>query len=364
MRRLKQRASLVLIASSLALVSATATMTVCPSTAHAAAGVAPAVATPVQREQAQNRFQRGKEKLAKGDKEGALVEFNASLDIVSSPNTRLYVGRCLREMGKLVTAYVELGRTEIEAKELAVDDPRYAKTAQSAHDERAKLEPKLAFVEVTVSNATENTTLKVGGDEIRRGGWSEPIPVLPGNADVVVETPGRPPIARTLDVKAAEKKQVAIDAAEGGPFPTTSTSESGGGVSSSKEPSNAKSAMRAAAYVAGGAALVGLGMFAYFGLKSNGTYSDLEDTCGAGPCPPGNDARISEGKTQQTAANIGLVVFGVGAAAGVTLYVLSMPSKSSPSPNAPTTGSAKATASSGTTRVIASPSFVGLRGTF
>jgi hypothetical protein len=330
-----------------------------PLVAEASGGVAPAQATPVQREQAQSRFQRGKEKLAKGDKEGALTEFNASLDIVSSPNTRLYVARCLREMGKVVPAYVELGRTEIEAKELAVDDPRYAKTAQSAHEERAKLEPKLAFVEVTVSNAGDNTILKVGGDEVRRGGWSEPIPVLPGNAEVVVETPGRPPITRSVEIKAAERKTVAIDAAAGGGPITGSTSESGGGASTSSSPSSAKTTMRAAAYVAGGAALVGLGMFAYFGLRSNSTYSDLEDKCGPGPCPPGNDALISEGKTQQTAANIGLVVFVVGAAAGVTLWVLSTPKSSSSSPT-PTTGSARAASA----RITANPAFVGLRGTF
>ena len=126
-----------------------------------AAGVAPGQATAVQREQAQTRFARGKEKLAKGDHAGALVEFNASLDIVASPNTRLFVGRCLRESGRLVEAYVELGRTEIEAKELAKDDPRYEKAGQSAHEERAKLEPKLGFVEVEVAHADATTTLKV-----------------------------------------------------------------------------------------------------------------------------------------------------------------------------------------------------------
>lgn len=42
---------------------------------------------------------------------------NASLDIVASPNTRLYIGRCLRDMGRTVEAYVELGRAAVEAKE-------------------------------------------------------------------------------------------------------------------------------------------------------------------------------------------------------------------------------------------------------
>src|ERR1019366_4725480 len=52
-------------------------------------GVLPAAATAVQREQAQSRFVRGKDLMARQSYDAALVEFRASHDIVSSPNTRL-----------------------------------------------------------------------------------------------------------------------------------------------------------------------------------------------------------------------------------------------------------------------------------
>src|SRR4051794_15796306 len=74
-----------------------------------AAGVAPGKATPVQREQAQSRFIKGRDLYNAKKYDAALVELSASLDIVASPNTRLYVGRCLRDMGRLVAAYAELG---------------------------------------------------------------------------------------------------------------------------------------------------------------------------------------------------------------------------------------------------------------
>jgi hypothetical protein len=308
-----------------------------------AAGVAPAQATPVQREQAQSRFLRGKEKLAKGQHADALAEFSASLDIVASPNTRLYVGRCLRDMGRLVAAYVELGRTEVEAKELAREDPRYEKAAQSAHEERAKLEPKLAFINVDIAHGEPATTLKVGGDEIRPGGWSEPIPVLPGTAEVIVETPGRAPIQRSVQIASSERKSIAIDAAEGAPAAVVVVDPP------QDHPSPSAGPMRNMAYVAGGAAVVGLGMFAFFGLKANGTYSDLEKACNSGPCPPERDAQISEGRTQQTTANIGLAVFVIGAAATATLWVLSSPKSDRGSTNA---------------RIDVGPSFTGVRGAF
>src|ERR1700730_10725219 len=77
-------------------------------------GVTPATATPVQREQAQARFLRGKELMGKRRYEEALAELRASREIVASPNARLEVARCLLAMGNAVAAYAEFGRTAIE----------------------------------------------------------------------------------------------------------------------------------------------------------------------------------------------------------------------------------------------------------
>lgn len=336
--RLHLRSLPLLIAASLALASP----------AYAAA-VAPGQATPVQREQAQSRFLRGKDRYGKGKYEEALAEFQASLEIVASPNTRLYVARCHEKLGRLVAAYVEFGRTEVEAKELSRDDPRYTRAGESAHEEREALASKLGFAEITITNAEPSTTLKVAGDEIRRAGWTEPVPMMPGSTEIVVETPGRPPITRTVEVNAGEKKAVAIDAAEGA---AVASAEPEPAVVV-ETPKSDKEKLRIAAYVAGGVAVVGLGMFTIFGLSSNSTYSDLEQACGTGPCPPGHEDDISTGRTQQTLANVGLGVALVGAAAGATLFVLSMP-RSDKGTNATTT----------TARVTAGPSFVGLKGTF
>ena len=79
---------------------------------------------------------KGKQKYDGGDYKSALEEFQGSLDIVQSPNTRLYVARCYREMGRLVEAYVELGRTAVEAKEHATVDNRYDKARDAATAER------------------------------------------------------------------------------------------------------------------------------------------------------------------------------------------------------------------------------------
>ncbi len=327
-----------MIATALALTAGSA------SVAHAA-GVEPAKATPVQREQAQSRFLKGRELYNAKKYDAALTEMNASLDIVASPNTRLYVGRCLRELGRTVAAYAELGRAAVEAKELLRDDTRYEKAAQAASDERAALAPKLGFLDVRITHATPETTLKVANDEVRRGGWEEPVPVLPGSATIVVETPGHAAVQQQVDVAAGEHKSIAIDAVPDVPADAVATAPP------ADASSDSATKLRPVMYVTAGLAVVGLATFVIAGAMANGTYSDLKNACGAGPCPPGHESDISKGKTQQTFANVGLVVFAVSGAATATLFFVTKPKAGSP----PTAASA---------RVTAGPSFVGLQGAF
>lgn len=313
-----------------------------------AAGVTPAKATPVQREQAQSRFLKGRELYNAKKYDAALIELTASLDIVASPNTRLAVGRCLRDMGRTVAAYEALGRAAVEAKELQHEDSRYEKAGEAATEERSKLLPKLGFVEVRVTHAGEATTVKVAGEEVRRGGWDEPVPVVPGTATILVETPGKPAIQQEVTVAAGQHAQVAIDAkAEAMPAAPPRDEHP-------VDASSPRSAMRPIAYATAGVAAAGLVTFFVAGALANGTYSDLEAACGSGPCARGHEGDIEAGRTQQTVANVGLVVFAVAGAATVTLFVLSAPKKDAPA-SAPPAASA---------RVTAGPTFVGLQGGF
>lgn len=316
-----------------------------PTSAARAAGVEPAKATPVQREQAQNRFVKGRDLFNAKKYEPALVELNASLDIVASPNTRLYIARCLQKMGKVVAAYAELGRTAIEAKELVRDDPRYEKTGTAAADERAQLEKQLAFAQLTILRPGPDTKVKVQGDELRPGGWAEPVPMKPGAATISVETPGHAPITKEVTVVAGQRLNVEIDAdaapvAAAPPPPPPEPART----------SESSPILRPLAFTFAGVAVAGLATFLVAGAMANGTHSDLEAACGAGPCPPGHETDIAAGKSQQTFANIGLGVFVIAGAASVTLFVVS--SRSSANPSA-----AKA-------KITARPAFVGLEGQF
>ena len=316
-----------------------------------AAGVTPSAATKEQKESAQSHFLRGKELFGQNKYDAALAEFTASLDVVSSPNTRLYLARCLREMNKPVQAYAEFGRTASEARELGKTDSRYEKAAEAAEQDQKALESKVGLVSVSVQRANASTTLRVGGEEVRRDAWDKPIAVNPGSAEVVAETPGRPAAKKSVNVAAGAKESVTVDAdAEAAPAQASTTETKPVVVTTPSD----RAGLRPYAYVAGGIGLAGLATFTVAGLLSNGTYSDLEQACGGErACPPGHEDDISTGKTQQTIANVGLVVFVLGAAGAVTLWVLSSPSKST-----------TAATSKVVTRVVTRGTFVGLEGSF
>ena len=332
--------------ASLAMVTALTLSLGSVTSAHAG-GVEPAKATPVQREQAQTRFLKGRDLYNAKKYDAALAELSASLDIVASPNTRLYVARCLRDMGRIVAAYAELGRTSVEAKELLRDDNRYEKAAQAATDERAALGKKLGFLDVRITHAGPETTLKVGNDEVRRGGWEEPIPVLPGTSEVLIETPSHPPIRQQVQVAVGQHQSVAVDAAAdaGG-----EASVAAAAPAASEAPETTGPTLRPYFYATAGLAIVGLTTFIVAGSMANSTHSKLEKACGSGPCPPGYEDDISAGKTQQTFANIGLAVFVISAAASVTLFFVGSPKKTTPA--------------AASAHVTAGPSFVGLQGAF
>lgn len=309
---------------------------ICAAAPVFAVGVTPEQATAIQREQAQARFARGRTHFEKKQFEKAIVELRASHEIVSSPNTRLMIARCLRELNRYVEAYAEFGRTAIEARELERSDRRYQQAADAADAERKDLEPKLGFVTLEVRNAGPQTEVKIAGEQIRRAAWNEPAPVMPGDSEIEVATPGKPPLKKTVTVSAGEHKSFVLDANPGAE-PVKASSEARVEVSSS-------SSTRTWAYVAGGVGVAGLATFGIFGLMTKSTHEDLQTQCPAGTCPPQAQDDIDKGKRQQLIANIGLGVGIVGLATGITLFALSKPGKKS------------------TTALVVSPGYVGISG--
>jgi hypothetical protein len=305
-------------------------------------GADPAVATAKQRVDAQKRFDHGRQLVAATRYAEALAEFQASYEIVASPNTHFSIARTMATLGQIAEAYEEFGKTISEAQAAAPKDKRYTQTAEASDAEQRELRAKLGFLVLTVEHA-ENATIKVAEREIDRAALGEPIPVAPGTVTVVVSSGGAEVARQSVTLGTGDQKAIALDAH---PPPAPPLSEA-----PREQPmvvvDTSAGGLRTASYIAGGVGVAGLATFAIFGALEKSTYNDLQNACHGGPCPPERAGDISTGRSRETIANIGLVAGAVGVAAGVVLFAVSAP------PKAPAGASAS---------VVVAPGFVGVGG--
>jgi hypothetical protein len=273
----------------------------------------------------------------------ALEQFKLSYAAVPSPNSHLYIARCLVAMGDARAAYAEFDKVVDEAAERGKTEDKYLPTRDAAKAERDELRSKVALVTITVANPAPATTVRVGDAEVPREQWDKPFAVPPGAVEAKVFTDGKPGSSQSATIAVGQSQTLALDGAAAPALATTEGSDT-----TTTKPRS--SALRPAAFVAGGVGVAGFIMFAVAGSMSQSTYDSLEKECGSGPCPTSRADDISSGKTQQTLANVGLVIGAVGVAAGATLFVLSL--KKSKSAPAATTG------------LVIGPGYTGLNGTF
>jgi hypothetical protein len=321
------------------------------SSVAAASGVAPGEATPAQKAEAMAHFTAGKQAIEQKNGEKAALELRASLEVVNSPNARLVLARALRDSGSLGDAWTEYGRTIGDATKLAATEDRYAKTADAATLERGELAPRLAFVVVALAHAPAGATLKAAGRPVSADESSGPIPVPAGAVDVVLlDASGKELARQTVSAATGQKTAVALDAQpQLAPRPATEPAQSEkrdeAHVAETPPATSGGSKLRPYSYVVGGIGVAGLALFAAYGIIDNSTYSDLQSSCPHNACPPAKQSEVDAGRTQQTVANVSLVVGAVGVAAGVTLFVLSLSPKSSTSAG-----------------LVLAPGYLGLRG--
>jgi len=270
----------------------------------------------------------------------ALDQFRTSYATVQSPNSALYVARCLVEMGQTKEAYAQFKKVIAEADARSKTEPKYAPTRDSAKAELDELMAKVASLTIIVSGAPEGSSLRVGGAIVPKESWGTPLPQDPGPVDAVLEVPGKPPVTQRVTLKKGEKQSITltapVDQVVTPPPPPPKQEESG------------PSVMLPLAITFGGIGVIGMGMFGVAGGMSLGTYSELEDGCPSN-CPA---ETIDRGETEQMIANIGLTVGAVGLAAGATFLIVEL------------AGGGGGTTEARAIDIDVGPGYAGIRGAF
>lgn len=276
-----------------------------------------------QRRAAQKTFEAGDDLYEHGRYEEAITAFRASQTLFASPNSRLMIARCLRELGRAAEAYAEFDATVQEAQK---NGGRYAETLAAATAEREATKSAIAFLVVDAAAEPGLEGIRIGEQRYMAEHFGKPIALNPGQVEIVTIVNGADGRTATLKAEAGKTYPLpdASETSEARPATPAATkpapaSDTPAAVASS----DSGSGLRTAAWISAGVGVVGAAGFAVFGLMSKSQYDSLEEQCPGGRCAPDRQDDIDTGERYQLFANVGLALAVVGIGAGATLFVLS-----------------------------------------
>ncbi|MDP3279007.1 MAG: hypothetical protein Q8Q09_27690 [Deltaproteobacteria bacterium] len=282
------------------------------------------------------RFQRGRDLYATHEYAAALLEFRAAHELVPSPNSRLYMARCLRDLNRPSEAFTEYYRAASEASDRAAREPRYAPTRDAARQELEAIRARVGYLTLH-GPATEVPQLevRVRNAPVASATFEVPLPTDPGTLTVTASAPGMLAFSQEISVIAGQTADVRIVLRPDPNARTQPTPPSTPPPGSNTPPAPVVVAptvrmvpvregggARIAGVVVAAVGLGGLGAFVAFGSLAQSRFNDLRTVCGGMPCGSEWTAQIDEGAQYQTFANVGLVVGGLALVGGTVMILV------------------------------------------
>lgn len=281
-----------------------------------------------QMEEARILFNEGSALFQARHFDAALGLLERSFAIVPSPNTKLLIARCLRELGRRADAAQAFAETErLARKHVAQGETKYAPTADVAANEGAKLRSELGTITIRIGGSA---TLTVDG---------KPVTVSSGGDAVILHDPGVVSVevrdasgqrqSQSVTVLAGSTVAMEFVARSSSPAATTARPPAPP-TPPAPEPDRTPSPgswTGPAALITGGVAIVGLGVFIGFGISSQNTYDNLVTRCGPAGCGPSERANADRGEREQTIANVGLTLAVVASLATAMFVVMNVSSR-------------------------------------
>jgi Flp pilus assembly protein TadG len=283
---------------------------------------------------AQDFYQQGRELFFAGTFEDARVAFQSSLDVVDSPNTRMYLGRALLGLGRVSEAWATLDRAARDAEDRARTEPRYTPTHDAARAEADALLPRLAWLTVDITTPPEGVVVTINGLPLQRALFNTPLPHDPGPVALMVAAPGHRTQQQemVLAVGARQTVNVSLEILPPVPVAPVVVAPVHGAsvlVTPVATPTQSSLPLRIAGITAlsvGGAAVIAGGVF---GLIAWGRYNEVEGNLSPGVELSRSEynqinARILEGEQNRDMANVLMISGGVVAVTGAVLLGLGL----------------------------------------
>ncbi len=203
-RRRRSRPRVLLLACAVLVVEATCGTWV-PAVAFGAGAASETAAL--------KHFEEGKKYYDAGEFELALASFQASLALLPSPNSRLYIGRCYRTLGKPASAYTSLRRAMREASDRleATGEKRYTATRDVAAAEANELEPKVPRLMLRVpADLPPDFKLTLDGAEVPKEAWGTAVETDPGRHAITATAARHRPIEQSFELALGEQKTLDV----------------------------------------------------------------------------------------------------------------------------------------------------------
>jgi len=271
------------------------------------------------KEEAAAKYREGLS-LFEAEKPGeALPLFQRALAITNSPNARLMVAMCLKQMGQVAEAYREM-QAILETPD-AQDNPKYERTLESARAELEQLQQQVGELTVRVEGSPPGLRVTIDGEPIELGEDSPPIVLKGGEHELVATADGLETDERTVHIAPGHSKAITLSL-EPPPPKAEPKPEPEEPPPPPPEPKSGITDLQMVGYVVGGVGVVGLGVFATTGLMAKSKYDSVNDACGGERCDdPKYADDIDSGKSLQTVANVSLIIGAAGVLTGSALIL-------------------------------------------
>jgi len=261
---------------------------------------ASSAADPAGKARADKLFEDGRKYLATKEYALACTAFEQSQESDPAIGTQLNIALCYEEWGKTASAY----RAYLEAVQLA--KLKSDKRAKGAQDKADELAPKVPHVQLEVpDDADVGAVFLLDGKELDRARLADDLLVDPGTHVVEVRISGQPPKKTVIDLKAGERRRVAVEI----PKPVAKPAE----VRTS--PRNKRRLYGGIGLTVGGA--ITLGVAGFVALAARQDYNDAVAGCPALLCASRADYDATQSaRSRATLMTFvgggGLVLSGIG----------------------------------------------------
>ncbi|WP_437730811.1 tetratricopeptide repeat protein [Sorangium sp. So ce1335] len=305
-------------------------------------------------------FWQGRDLFKRGQYPEACDKFEESQRLEPKPGTLLNLAVCHEQVGKLATAWAELGSVEEVARR---EGP--AEREAFARARREALEQRLARIEIRMDAPPASLRLTIDGEPLNGAALSAPFPIDPGRHRVAAAAPGKKAWSTAVDVPPERAAiVVTIPALEDAPpatgapatgAPATGAPATGAPLAAPRaagapQPQAAPAGVPAGALApratgapqrpeppADGAGkvlmamgfsvgAVGLMVGAVAGALTLSRSGALAEVCENDRCPPSRRGDLSTAKALANVSNAGFAVLAVGAGVGVA-GLLMLPSR-------------------------------------